>query len=190
MVMVTIMAMAMVIFWSIYSLSLDDPQMSRGWTSLVTAYNNYDDYCYSNECLSFVPSTGASLPKPGMETIYNACQDLNPSMPGRPRRDVSWLREQIKDLRKQLTRVYDNYKRSRHCVSLLRHIYIYIYIYILRLLTHLALFIKQVRAARRGESIRRVGEVLREFSLSGVVLHMRLRCLMHIFLCLLRLFIF
>ena len=121
-----VMAMAMVMFWSIYSLSLDDPQMSSGWTSLVTAYNNYDDYCYSNECLSFVPSTGASLPKPGMETIYNACQDLNPSMPGRPRRDVSWLRDQIKDLRKQLTRVYDNYKRSRHCVSLLRHIYIYI----------------------------------------------------------------
>jgi hypothetical protein len=124
-----VMVIIYYVYYIIYSLSLDDPQMSSGWTSLVEAYNNYDDYCYSNECLSFVPSTGASLPKPGMETIYNACQDLNPSMPGRPRRDVSWLREQIKDLRKQVTRVYDNYKRSRHCVSLLRYdmrLYIYI----------------------------------------------------------------
>ena len=121
------MAMAMVMLWSIYSLSLDDPQMSRGWTSLATARNSYDDYRYSNERLSLAPSTGASLPKPGVEAICNARQDLSPSTPGRPRRDASWLREQTKDLRKQLTRVYDSYKRSRRCVSLLRRIHMRVY---------------------------------------------------------------
>lgn len=93
-------------------LTLDDPQAESGWNALISAFNNSDDYSYKNECLVFMPSTGTHKSKPGMEAIYNFCHDLNPAMPGRPQRDISWLRDQMLELRKQLTKVYDNYKRS------------------------------------------------------------------------------
>ena len=37
-------------------LTLDDPQAESGWSALVSAFNNYDNYSYQNECLAFASS--------------------------------------------------------------------------------------------------------------------------------------
>jgi hypothetical protein len=70
-------------------LTLDDPQAESGWNAIISAFNNHDDYSYQNACQVFMPSTGTHKSKLGMETIYNFRHDLNPSMPGRPQRDIA-----------------------------------------------------------------------------------------------------
>jgi hypothetical protein len=94
-------------------LDTEDPAADP-WNRLAEKFNNYEDFQYSNACI--VPGartvTGLYVAVTGMERISTYCHDINPSQPGRPLRDASWMRLQWRDLKSKLSICFNNYRRS------------------------------------------------------------------------------
>lgn len=84
------------------------------WNRLAEKFNNYEQYKYHNATVKMgvQSSAGLYVAEIGLESIALECHELNPSSPGRPLRDASWVRTQFRDLKTKISVCYNNYRRS------------------------------------------------------------------------------
>lgn len=84
------------------------------WGILADAMNDYDKCKYINCTATVEGVTGTMKRKPGMETAFTICNEINPSLGlhVRPMRDAAWIKSVLRDFKKDWAVIYSNYTKS------------------------------------------------------------------------------
>jgi hypothetical protein len=93
----------------------EEGEKINAFNKLAEIFNDYKNFKYTNVTILYNSLGNPISPyvsNARMELLSTRTWDLNPCAPDRPIRDGGWIREKMKELRKDMTKVYQKYSKS------------------------------------------------------------------------------
>ena len=93
--------------------------ISGGWTRLIEAFNDYEGNNYQNLTIKYINVNGVPVRvnpwqsrNDNLSDMATRCWELEPTDLDRPQRDVSWIRDKMSEIRKEVTKINSKYHQS------------------------------------------------------------------------------